>query len=116
MRLPLQIVFRNMDPSPALDFIIREQAGKLERFCQDIMGCRVIVESPHRHQYKGKLYEVRIVLTVPQAELVTSRQGPEDQAHEDPRVAIRDAFDAMRRELEDYTRRLRQDVKAHALP
>ncbi len=115
MRLPLQILFHNMDPSPALETVIREHAAKLDRFCQNIMNCRVVVEAPHRHQHKGKRYSVRIVLSVPQAQLATSRQGPENQAHENPRVAVRDAFDAIRRELEGYTQRVHLGVKAEAL-
>ena len=113
MRLPLQVTFRNMDMSPALDAAIREHAARLDRFCDAITQCRVDVEAPHRHHHKGKLYTIRIDLTVPQGELVAGRHHPADHAHEDPKVAIRDAFDAIRRELEDHTRRLRLDVKAH---
>jgi len=116
MRLPLQVTFRNMHRSPALETIIREHAGGLERFCDAITHCRVEVEAPHRHHHKGKLYTVRIDLTVPRGELVAGRHHPEDHAHEDPKVAVRDAFDAIRRELEDYVRRLRLDVKTHAVP
>ncbi|MGQ9367569.1 HPF/RaiA family ribosome-associated protein [Azospirillum sp. ST 5-10] len=116
MRLPLQITFRNMDPSPALEETIRGHAARLERFCDDITSCRIEVEAPHRHHHRGKLYVVRIDVTVPHGELVAGRHRPEDHAHEDPKVAIRDTFDAVRRELEDHARRLRLDVKTHAVP
>jgi hypothetical protein len=58
---------------------------------------------------------VRVDLTVPGGELAVTRgPSPLHQAHEDPLVAIRDAFDAARRELMDYARRQRGQVKAHA--
>lgn len=116
MRLPLQITFQDMEPSPALETLIHEHAAKLDRFCDHIMRCHVLLAAPHHHQRQGKLYEVHIDLTVPQGELVVTRAKPASHAHEDVRVAIRDAFDAIRRELEDHVRRHRLDVKTHAVP
>lgn len=116
MKLPLQISFQGTPPSPELEALIREHAGKLDRFSGDIMRCHVMFSAPHRHHRRGNLYEVGVVLTVPQGELVVTRSGPADQAHEDARVAVRDAFDAIRRELEDYVRRHRGDVKPHHGP
>jgi ribosomal subunit interface protein len=116
MKLPLEIVFRNLDPSAAVEAKIRERAEKLETFYQDIMRCQVVVEADHKHHHKGNLYHVRIDLTVPDAELVASREPEEHHAHEDVYVAIRDAFDAIRRQLEDYARRRRGKVKAHETP
>ena len=55
MPIPLQISFRNMDPSPAVEARIRKKAEKLERFHDRIIGCTVVVEAPHRHHHKGKL-------------------------------------------------------------
>ncbi|CAO3456487.1 hypothetical protein [Azospirillum argentinense] len=39
--------------------------------------------------------------------------SPPTMPMKDPKVAIRNAFDAIRRELEDHARRRRQDVKTH---
>lgn len=113
MKLPLQVTLRDMPPSAALEAAIQERVARLEKFCGDIMGCRVVVEAPHRHQHQGKLYHVRIDLTVPGEEIVVKRNPGADATHEDIYVVIRDAFDAVRRQLEDYTRRRRQDVKSH---
>ncbi len=113
MQLPLQITFHNMAPSPLLETCVREHAAKLERFHGRIMACHVVFDAPHRHHRKGKLYTVRIDLTVAGGELAVRHAKPADHAHEDPEVAVRDAFDAIRRELEDYARRRRQDVKTH---
>ena len=116
MKLPLEIVFRNLEPSEAIEARVRERAEKLEKFYQDIMSCRVVIEAHHKHHHKGNLYHVRIDLTVPDAELIASREPHQHHAHEDVYVAIRDSFDAMRRQLEDYARRRRGDVKVHETP
>ena len=114
--LPLQITFRDMDPSAAIEARVREKAEKLERFSDHLMSCRVVIEAPHRHHQKGKLYHVRVDLGVVGGEIVVDRAGPQDHAHEDVYVAIRDAFGAAVRQLEDYERKRRGKVKAHEVP
>ena len=116
MKLPLQVTFRNMDPSDAMESNIRERAEKLDRFYDQIMSCRIMVEASHKHHQHGNLYHVRIDITVPDGEIVVSRERDKHQAHEDAYVAIRDAFDAARRQLEDYSRRRQQHVKQHEVP
>lgn len=114
MQLPLQITFRDIPHSDAIEAAIQEKAAKLEQFYDRIMSCRVIIEAPHGHRHKGNLYHVRVELTVPDGELVVSRAPKEHKAHEDAYVAIRDAFDAARRQLQDYARKQRGEVKSHA--
>jgi ribosomal subunit interface protein len=113
MQLPLQITFRHMDPSPAVEAHIRERADGLHRFFDRIMACRVVVEASSRRQHKGKIYHVRVDLTVPGREIVVKRDPSEHHAHEDILVAVRDAFDAVRRQLEDHARGARGEVKTH---
>lgn len=113
MQLPLEITFQNLEPSPAIEAEIRKRAGKLDRFHEHVMRCRVVVEAPHKHKHSGHLYRVLVDVTVPGGELVANRNPDQDQAHEDVYVAIRDAFDAIRRQLEDYARKRRGDVKRH---
>lgn len=116
MQIPVQVTFRNMDHSPLLEGRVREEAAKLERYFDRIMGCRVVVEAHHHHHHKGNLYHLRIDLTVPGAELVVSREPAQHHAHEDVYVAIRDAFDDITRQLEDHARKRRDDVKYHETP
>jgi len=112
MKLPLQISFRGLDPSEAIETSVREHAERLDRF-GSVTGCRVVIEVQHRHHHKGHLYHVQIDLTAPRREIVVSRDPPAHHAHEDIYVAIRDAFDAARRQLEDHVREIRADVKHH---
>ena len=116
MQKPLEITFRHMEPSPALEAEVRERVEKLEKFCDDIIGCRVMFEEPHQHHHQGNLYHFRIDLTVPGKEIVVKRSPDDEHAHEDAFVALRDAFDAMRRQLEDYVRKRRGEVKTHEVP
>ncbi len=111
MRLPLQVTFRNIPPSEAIEAHINEKASKLDRFHDRIMSCRVVVDSTQRRQHQGKLYGVRIDITVPRKELAVTREE-----NEDVYIAIRDAFDAVSRRLEEHARRERGDVKIHQVP
>lgn len=113
MQLPLQITFRNVDRSPALEARIRELAMRLEKFSAQIVRCHVIVETTPHHHHQGGLYDFHIDITLPDAEIAIRKAHPIDHAHEDPYVALRDAFRAARRKLEDYERKRRRDVKAH---
>jgi ribosomal subunit interface protein len=112
----VELAFRNMDASPAVEDRVRTQIAKLGQFHDHVMACRVVVECHHRHHHKGNLFHVRIDLTIPDHELVVNREPKEHQAHEDVYVAIRDAFDAMRRQLQDTVRIRRGKVKHHETP
>ena len=111
----LQITFRNVDASPTVEAKVRERAHELEQFFDRIVSCRVVIEAPKRHRH-GDLHHVRVDLKIPGKEIVVKRDPAEHHAHEDIYVAIRDCFDAVRRQLEDHVRRQRGDVKAHEVP
>lgn len=113
MQIPLQVSFRGMDRSPAVEEAVRDHTAKLEQYFEHVVACRVMVEVDHHRHHKGNLYHVRIDLSVPGAELVVSRDPGELADHGDVYVAVRDAFDAMGRKLEDHARRIRGQVKRH---
>lgn len=108
MEIPLQITARDIELTEAIKKDITEKAEKLDNFYDRIVRCRVVVDSPKRHPHEGKLYNVHIYLTVPGAELAVKRD-----LNEDLYVAIRDAFNAARRKLEDFAMEQRGDVKHH---
>jgi ribosomal subunit interface protein len=108
MKIPLQITIRGIEHSDALETHIRDKADKLDEFFDHIMSCRVVVEVPHKHHQQGKQFTVRIDIGVPGSEIVVNRDHAEDVY-----VALRDAFDAAKRQLEDYARKIRGDVKTH---
>lgn len=111
MKLPLQVTFRDMVPLPSLEAEIRRRAEKLEQFVPELSSCHVIVESTGNRHHQGHRYVVRIDVRVPGEELVTG----EHHGHEEIELAMRGAFDAMGRRLEDYAQRRRGQVKHHAV-
>ena len=112
MQNPVDITFREIERSEAVEARIREWADKLDRVFDRIIRCEVVIDDPHRHHHKGHQFAVRVRLTVPGTEIVTSH-SPGDGAHEDIYVAVRDAFIATKRQIEDYVRKSlhRGDIK-----
>ena len=113
MQAPLQVTFRGFPHSEAVEQNVREKSEKLEQYFDKIVGCQVVVEAEHHHKHQGNLYHVRIELKVPNKTLVINREHHDNHAHEDVYVVIRDAFNAAKRQLEDYSRVMRGDVKRH---
>ncbi|HEY0720121.1 MAG TPA: ribosome-associated translation inhibitor RaiA [Gammaproteobacteria bacterium] len=102
MNRALQITGQNITITPAIEAHIRGNAEKLCRYRDDIVGCRVVIDAPHRHHTKGRHYEVRINLTVPGAELAVTHEPREDLY-----LASKDAFTVARRQLLDHSARRR---------
>ena len=129
MTRPLQVTFRNMAVAPGLEEEVRSRAAWLETFYSEIVGCRVLIEFPHRHRSRGRPVHIRVELSVPGEDIVVNQETTRhftvgdalsDTAHKtfaglpdhrDVVVAIHDAFDVARRRLEDFARRQRADVK-----
>lgn len=112
MSIPLHIKFLNIPASEAVEADIRRRAEKLAHFCDRISRCDVAVETNGKHKQQGHLYEIRIDLTMPGAEIVLNRTHP----NEDVYVAVRDAFDAATRKLQEHLRVERGEVKLHEAP
>lgn len=111
MKLPVHIQFHGMDASDALEAAARQHALKLDSFAPDIMACRVHIDLEQKHKHQGRPYGVRIDLTIAGHELVVNRVQ-----NEDVYVALRDAFDCMRRQLEDVVRKRQGREKQHPVP
>jgi ribosome-associated translation inhibitor RaiA len=106
MQVPLQITMRQMPHSDALEARIRQKAGKLDQFHANLTGCQVTIEEDHRHQQQGRWFSVRIVVGVPGRPDIAVNHAH----HEDPHAAVRDAFDAVYRQLEQASRERGRDV------
>lgn len=110
MQYPVQVTFRDMSISDAIEAACWEEAEKLERYCPRLTSCRVVVAESHRRRRQGNLFEIRIDLTLPGTELVVNREPPAHAQHEDVQVAIRESFDTARRLLKKHVE------KAHGVP
>lgn len=111
MKQPLEIVFLGMEPSDAVEAAARRKSEKLDRFCPDIMACRVRIESTHKHRQQGRQFSVHVHVTLPGHELSVDRVHDEDVY-----VALREAFDDMKRQVEAAAQRLRREEKQHPTP
>lgn len=108
MQVPHQITLRGIPETEAIENLIRTRIEKLATYFDHINFCRVVVDVPEKRKHQGKLFNVRIDITVPGKELVAKRD-----LHEDLYVAIRDAFKDAARELTEHARIARGDVKTH---
>ena len=109
MQPPVQITVREMAHSEALDARIHAKAAKLAEFHPNITSCRVTVEEAGRHQRQGRQFVVNLDVRVPGKEFVVGK------AHEgDVYLALRDAFEAMRRQIDEFMRAKHNYVKTHA--
>ncbi|MBD3670040.1 MAG: HPF/RaiA family ribosome-associated protein [Gammaproteobacteria bacterium] len=116
MQLPLQITFRHMEPSEFVENNIRERCDKLEQYHDRIMSCQVTVEAPDKHKHKGGVYHISMDIKIVGGEIVINNKQNDNHAHEDVYVAIRDAFNAAQRRLEEKHRKTKQQVKNHEVP
>lgn len=129
---PIQVTFRGLDVSEALEADIRQHVAWLEQFYPGIVRCRVLVEQPHRHRHDGRHFHIRIEITVPGGDPIVVSHEPSlhgrlkdtgraahrkeseiDGVHRYGQVAVREAFDVARRRLEDFARQQRGAVKTH---
>jgi hypothetical protein len=113
---PLQIAFRDIAPSPSIEARVQRYAERLGRFHPRIMSCRVIVSAPERGHHHQRLYLVRIHIALPGTNLWVNRASPQAKAHASVYVALRDAFAAAVRRLEDFSRRRSGRIKRHSEP
>jgi ribosomal subunit interface protein len=108
MLIPLQITSSDLAITEAIEAKIRQKVDKLEKLYSHINSCRVTIKIPNKHHHKGKIFNVRLDITVPGKEIAATKESQEDLY-----AALRDAFDAAKRQLEDYARLQRGDIKHH---
>ncbi|MDG6774001.1 HPF/RaiA family ribosome-associated protein [Thiomicrorhabdus sp. ZW0627] len=113
MQVPLQITFKDIKHSDAVEDRIKEKVKKLEQFAREIISCSVVIEAPHRKHQQGNLFSIKINLSVPGHDLVATKNSDNDHTHENMYIALRDAFGAIQRQLQDLTRKQRGKVKLH---
>lgn len=113
MKTKPRVVFHGFRATDALAARIDEEIADLERICDRITSCRVAVELPHRHQRRGRHFQVKIELVVPGATLAVGRDPAQHTNFEDPQAALNEVFGTLRRQLREYVRVRRGRVKSH---
>lgn len=115
MQVPLTVSFKGMPVRESVRTACWSEAEKLERYYDRITSCHVTVSLPQR-RHKGNHFDIHVRLAVPGGEIVVSHAAPEHSTDEQPQLAVREAFDEVRRQLQDYARRQRGDQKLHVPP
>ena len=102
-----QVVFRNIDQTNAIADAVQKRIQKLERYCDEIIAGRVVLDSPHNNHHKGKVYSVGLEIHTPSKEVRVNQEQHDNHAHEDLYIAIRDAFNAAERQLKSIDKKRR---------
>ncbi|MCF8053339.1 MAG: HPF/RaiA family ribosome-associated protein [Desulfobacterales bacterium] len=114
MEVPPEITYRGLDKNDEIEAFILEKAAKLDELHDRLISCRVAVEKDPEDQRSGSPYRVRVVVRVPPGkELIGRRESGEGETHEPLRVAVKDAFEAVRRQLIKLKEKQQGDVKTH---
>jgi cold shock CspA family protein len=115
MQLPLEVVFRNVDRTPEIEDLVAEHAQRLHQYAEDVIACRVAVEQRGGRHQTGNPWRVRIDLTMaPRRELVVTKEAWDRDAGLAP--VVRDAFETMARQLDEFVDQRRNDIKTHQEP
>lgn len=128
--IPTQVTFRGLPHSDALEADIRERVAWLEQFHAGLVGCRVLVEIPHRHRQDDRRFHVRVEITLPGRPPIVVSHEPsthatlrdvEQPAHHkgndagggarDAHAAVKEAFDVARRQVQHAAREQREEVR-----
>ncbi len=112
MDRPVEVTFRNMPRSEAIEAVVRREALKLERYASKIVGCRVAIERPQRFQRQGNDHRLRLFITgASRRPVVVTREPLDSDMHEDLRAIVIGAFKAARRQLQSMIQQQRGDAK-----
>jgi len=112
MRTPLEISFHGLEKSDAVEARIRDKFTRLQQHFARITHARVVVETPRKHSPTAKVFHVKIEIGLPgQKPLIISSEPEVDQARTDVSLAIRDAFAAARRRLDDIAAKIKHPAK-----
>jgi len=100
--VPLTVKFRNTRRLEEIEQVLARKVQSLTRLYPRIKGVEVVIEVPHRHHHKGRLFRIRVAVALPGKGIVVSRQSSADRGHEQLHAAVADACATARRELQDF--------------
>src|SRR5664279_2805496 len=114
MQLPLDITFENSEPSEAIRSEVEKQAKRLEKFSDRVTSCHVAVIAPQTRHRKGGLFKIDIRVAMPEhKDIIVTKTHGDAPEHAHVAIAIKDAFAAAQRQIEDAVREMRGQVKPH---
>lgn len=115
MDVPLEISFRNIEKTKAIEDLIRKKADKLEQICNHLVSCHLAIEKLQQHHKSGNPCRVRIDIRVPpRHELVITCESREGDMHDALNIVLRKAFHTSHRQLQKLLDHQRGKVKRYS--
>jgi ribosome-associated translation inhibitor RaiA len=116
METPVEIEFQGMRGTAPIRQSISRHIAKLEDRFGRITACRIVVKAPTAHHQTGTPHNVHIRLALPDGrEVNVGGRRSLDERDADLPFALNNAFKRARRALQDRVRRMRGQVKTHAM-
>ncbi len=115
MQLPLELIMKNVEHKEEIEAVVQEKLGKLEHSCDHIISCRVFIEQNPTHQHARHTYHVRIDVRMPPHHEIVVKRDSGRNVHDNLPAVVRDAFLAVRRQVEVIVDRQKKKVKSHTL-
>ena len=114
MQVPVGIAFRNCSPTEEMRAEVDKCVQRLEKFSDRLTSCHVLIQAPETRHRHGDAYRVMLRIAMPRhTDIVVDRSPTDEGENGYPLVAIRNAFAAAVRQIEDAARKARGDVKEH---
>ncbi|MGD1037170.1 MAG: HPF/RaiA family ribosome-associated protein [Roseiarcus sp.] len=114
MQVPLEIAFLHCEPSEEIRSEIAKQVKRLEKFSHRITSCHVAIDGPQTRHREGGLFKIDIRIAMPEHhDVIVTRTHDNARERQHALVAIREAFGAAARQVEDVERDMRGQVKEH---
>jgi cold shock CspA family protein len=114
MQTPIEIAFQHCEPSEEIRAEIAKQAKRLERLSDRITSCHVAISGPQTRHRQGDVFKIDVRIAMPEHhDVIVTRTHGDAPEREHPLVAVREAFDAAVRQIEDAARDMRGQIKEH---
>lgn len=112
MAAQLEITFQGVEKSRVIEAKIAEKVAKLEKYFDRMTSARVVIAAPHRHSNKGKIYQIKIEIGIPDhAPIIIKHEPDVSQPSNDLPAALREAFDTALRRLDEVVGRMSKTAK-----
>jgi putative sigma-54 modulation protein len=113
MTTALDIHFHGLEKSEAVENKVRDKVAKLQRHFDRMTACRVVLEAPNRNAAKAKVFQVKIEISVPSGKpIIINHEREGASAQDDLSLAIRDAFEAATRRVDEVGAKMADRAKS----
>jgi ribosome-associated translation inhibitor RaiA len=112
MTTEVEVRFHGIEKSDAIEQRVREKVAKLQKHFERMTSCRVGIEAPQRNLLKPKVFQIKIEIGMPgRKPIVVSHERVGSHASEELCLALRDAFEAATRKVDDAAAKIGQRSK-----